>query len=180
MGEIQKHNGLSTVKRCRSGDGREDKNSLRWEAYKVIWGQAEIWPVLLLRAMSGSIAMQPQESLSMSMALAFTKGHVTVPLVPPSTLPPGATLISKGCTELAPPFTGYNTRESYPVPHCLQHSGACLHTLPRPWWQRSQPWGGESSRAGPILHLPCWEWHGWERVVLPPRPSLRMSHTSPG
>lgn len=54
------------------------------------------WPVLLLRAVSGCVAMQQQGSVSVSMA------HVT-PMV--TGLLPGPMSLSKDCTGLALPHT---------------------------------------------------------------------------
>lgn len=56
--------------------------------------------MLLLRAMSGSVTMYPQGSVSVSVAHITTKDHAEVP--------------GLGCAELVPPFTGCVTLESWP------------------------------------------------------------------
>lgn len=94
--------------------------------------------------MSVSTTMQPQESVSLSMALGITKSCDC----PWSTLPPGATLISMGCTELALSLTACSTQEHVPTTSPVPGGG-------------SQPRGDDSSRAWPILHLSWSRWHGW-------------------
>lgn len=69
MGEEEKRNGLSTMKRRGTGDLRVERNSLMRIACPATWGHGEVQLVLLLRTVPGSMAMQQQESVSMMVAL---------------------------------------------------------------------------------------------------------------
>lgn len=69
-------------------------------------------PALLLRAMSGSVALQQQGSVSMPVAPITTKSHAVIPVwVAASTM-----FIAKGRAELALCLTGYSSPESGPQP----------------------------------------------------------------
>ena len=64
-------------------------------------------PMLLLRAMSGSLAMLQQ------VPELISKVHITTKAQPWSGMPPGTMLMSKGCAELAVPLTEWGALESW-------------------------------------------------------------------
>ena len=60
-------------------------------------------PMLLLRAMCGSVAVQQQGSMSVSMTHITTRDHGDIP---------GTIWMSRGYAELGLPFTGCSTQKS--------------------------------------------------------------------
>lgn len=104
--------------------------------------------MMLLRAMSGSVAMQQQGFVSMSMAHDTTKDHVDVWTATwdhMSGLLPGTTLVSRGYAELAQALTGWLQHAGEMASHLTSYS--TMHTWAEHtvelalvvWVQVSQP-----------------------------------------
>lgn len=106
MGDKEKQNGLSTIKKGRAGEVGVEGDSLMCCKEPALTPEAMVKSlhVLLLRAMYGSMAIQQQGgSVSMSMVHIITKGHKGDPI-----LPPRMTFIPTCCTELALPLNGWS------------------------------------------------------------------------
>lgn len=108
----EKQNGLTTVKRGKTGDVRVE-NSLIGAACSATWGHGEF---SVSAATEDHVwvhdhIIKQQGSFLMSMLHISMKGQMVVP-----GLLPGPVLMSKVCAELAPSLTGCRTPQSRPYP----------------------------------------------------------------
>lgn len=77
MGEKERQNGLCTVRRnWRHEGGEPDISSLRWLPPEAMVMSP---PILLLRARSGSVVLQQQGPVLVSVSHIATKGHGDIP-----------------------------------------------------------------------------------------------------
>lgn len=111
MGKKKKQNSLSIVERGSAGNFRVERYTVvsSLPCHLRAGGMVKSQPVLLLRVISGSKAVQQYESVAQITSL----DHVEHSWL---RLPPGTTLMAKGCAELALPITGCGTLEIRPHP----------------------------------------------------------------
>lgn len=92
MGTKEKISSLCTMKKSRTRDTMAVRNSVMWETCTATQTMVVFGPMLLQRAMSVSMTLPKQGSVSLSVAHVTTKDHEDIP--PWSGLPPEAMVTS--------------------------------------------------------------------------------------